>query len=37
MFYLLETPEPATPQELLAVFDWAKVPQADIRLPEGLF
>ncbi len=34
---LLETPEPATPQELLAVFDWAKVPQTDIRLPEGLF
>ena len=34
---LLDKPEPARPQELLAVFDWDKVPREDIRLPEGLF
>lgn len=30
-------PEPRSAQSLLADFDWARVPQADIRLPEGLF
>ena len=31
------TPRPASASELLAVFDWEKVPRRDIRLPEGLF
>ncbi len=30
-------PEPRSPASLAAEFDWAKVPAADIRLPEGLF
>lgn len=34
---LLDKPEPARPEELLAVFDWDKVPRADVRLPGGLF
>ena len=29
--------EPKTAEQLLADFDWAKVPREDIRLPEGLF
>ena len=29
--------EPRTAAELLADFDWRKVPQEDIRIPEGLF
>ena len=29
--------EPKTAEQLLADFDWAKVPKEDIRLPEGLF
>lgn len=30
-------PAPRTPESLLAEFDWAKVPKADICIPEGLF
>ena len=30
-------PAPALPQDLIAGFDWAKVPQTDVTLPEGLF
>lgn len=29
--------EPRTGEELLAEFDWDKVPRTDIRIPEGLF
>ena len=29
--------EPRTAEELLVDFDWEKVPQEDIRIPEGLF
>jgi glutamyl-tRNA synthetase len=29
--------EPRTAEQLLADFDWNKVPQADIRIPEGFF
>ena len=29
--------EPKTAEQLLADFDWAKVPKEDIRLPEGMF
>ena len=29
--------EPRTAEQLLTVFDWNKVPQADIRIPEGFF
>ena len=29
--------EPKTAEQLLADFDWVKVPREDIRLPEGLF
>lgn len=34
---LQPTPEPRTPESLLADFSWAKVPKSDICLPEGLF
>ena len=34
---LLDKPEPARPEELLTVFDWDKVPRADVRLPRNLF
>ncbi len=34
---LLDAPQPASPQELLPLFSWGKVPLADIRLPTGLF
>ena len=34
---LLDRPEAARPQDLLAVFDWNKIPREDIRLPAGLF
>ena len=34
---LLDKPEPARPEELLAVFDWDKVPRTDVRLPRNLF
>ena len=34
---LQDAPRPATPAELAAGFDWAKVPRDDILLPEGLF
>ena len=30
-------PAPRTPAQLLLDFDWAKIPQQDICLPEGLF
>lgn len=29
--------QPRTPEQLVPVFDWSKVPTEDIRLPEGLF
>ena len=31
------TAEPKSAEELIADFDWDKVPQKDIRIPEGLF
>lgn len=34
---LLDSPQAARPEELLPLFDWAKVPKEDICLPEGLF
>lgn len=34
---LLERPEPASPGQLLPLFDWGKIPRQDIRLPKGLF
>lgn len=34
---LLERPEPARAAELIPLFDWGKVPRADILLPSGLF
>lgn len=34
---LLERPEPAEAKELIPLFDWGKVPRADILLPSGLF
>ena len=34
---LLPVPRPASPQELLPLFSWDKVPKEDIRLPAGLF
>lgn len=34
---LQKAPDPRTPQELLNVFSWDKVPAQDIVLPEGLF
>ncbi len=34
---LLDRPEAARPQDLLAVFDWNKIPRENIRLPAGLF
>ena len=34
---LQDTPAPASPQELVPVFSWNKVPKQDILLPEGLF
>lgn len=34
---LLSEPRETTPQQLLADFDWSKVPQGDIVLPAGLF
>lgn len=34
---LLDRPAPAAPADLLPLFDWGKVPQEDILLPEGLF
>ena len=29
--------EKRSPEELLAVFDWDKVPRTDVRLPRNLF
>lgn len=34
---LLDSPQPASPQELLPLFSWNKVPTQDIPLPAGLF
>lgn len=34
---LLPEPMAVTPQELLPLFDWSKLPQEDIRIPEALF
>ena len=34
---LQDTPDPASPQELVPGFSWDKVPKQDILLPEGLF
>ena len=34
---LLPEPRPAAPSELIAAFDWAKVPTQDARLPQALF
>lgn len=34
---LLPAPRPASPQELLPLFSWDKVPKEDILLPAGLF
>lgn len=34
---LQPTPAPRTPASLVAGFDWDKVPQTDILLPQGLF
>src|SRR5699024_2169029 len=34
---LLDRPEAVTPQELLPVFSWDKVPKEDVCLPQGLF
>lgn len=34
---LLDSPQPASPQELLPLFSWDKVPTQDIPLPAGLF
>ena len=34
---LLPAPRPVSPQELLPLFSWDKVPKEDIRLPAGLF
>ena len=34
---LLERPEPASPGQLLPLFDWGKITRQDIRLPKGLF
>lgn len=34
---LLDRPEAVTPQELLPVFAWDKVPREDVCLPQGLF
>ncbi len=34
---LLEKPEPVTPQELIPLFDWAKVPLEDVELPGRLY
>ena len=31
------SPEAVTPQELLPVFSWDKVPKEDVCLPQGLF
>ncbi len=34
---LLPEPRPASPGELIEIFDWAKVPTQDARLPQALF
>lgn len=34
---LLPEPQPATPQQLLPLFSWEKVPREDVVIPEGLF
>lgn len=34
---LLDMPRPVTPNELIPLFDWEKVPKEDIPLPEALF
>ena len=34
---LLDAPRPVSPEELLPLFDWKKVPKEDILLPDGLF
>ncbi len=37
VYGLQETPDPVMPEDLIASFDWAKVPKQDVALPEGLF
>lgn len=37
VYGLQDSPTPAMPQDLVAGFDWAKVPKQDVTLPEGLF
>lgn len=34
---LLPRPEPVTPEDLLPLFSWEKVPRQDVVIPEGLF
>ncbi len=34
---LLPKPEPVTPEDLLPLFSWEKVPRQDVVIPEGLF
>ena len=34
---LLERPEPATPDQLIPLFSWDKLPREDVRLPSSLF
>ena len=34
---LLDRPEPATPDELVPLFSWDKLPREDVRLPAALF
>ena len=34
---LLDTPRPVTPEELIPLFDWERVPKEDILLPKNLF
>ncbi len=37
VYGLQDAPRPRSAESLIATFDWAKVPQHDLRLPEGLF
>ena len=37
VYGIQDRPAPAMPKDLIAQFDWAKVPRTDVVLPEGLF